>query len=83
MESIIVEIYIPAITFTFDFRLPSTGRVYDVVNEIVRILETTQLNLMFDKTQPMLCDMEHGCNLDPQMYIAETGLHDGSRLLLV
>ncbi|MGN0802970.1 MAG: hypothetical protein ACI4MF_10290 [Candidatus Faecivicinus sp.] len=83
METIIVEIYIPAISRSFDFRLPASGRVYDVVDEIIRILEATQQNLVFDKELPMLCDTETGRALDPAAYIAETGIHDSSRLLLV
>lgn len=83
METIIVEINIPAISSTFDFRLPSTGRVYDVVNEIIRILEATQQNLRFDTDLPMLCDIDRGVPLNPEALIAEVGIHDSSRLMLV
>lgn len=83
METIIVEIYIPAISSSFDFRLPASGRVCDVVDEIIRILETTQQNLLFDKNHPMLCDTDRGRVLNPADSIAETGLRDSSRLILV
>lgn len=83
METIIVEIYIPAISSSFDFRLPASGRVCDVVDEIIRILETTQQNLLFDKSHPMLCDAERGCPLNPAVCIAETGLRDSAKLILV
>ncbi len=83
METIIVELYLPSTSATFDFQLPATGRVCDVVNEIVRILETTQQNLSFDKGQTVLCDLEHGVILDPASHIAQTGIHDGSRLMLL
>ena len=83
METIIVEITIPAISASFDFRMPATGRVCDITEEIVRILETTQQNLTFDKTAPMLCDVERGTILNPAKRIGETGLHDSSRLILV
>lgn len=83
MQAIIVEIYVPAISASFDFRLPSTGRIGDIVGEVVRILETTQQNLLFDKEQPMLCDQERGIVLKNQGTVAEVGLQDGSRLLLV
>ncbi|MBR0463682.1 MAG: hypothetical protein IJJ23_04780 [Clostridia bacterium] len=83
METIIVELTLPSTSATFDFQLPSTGRVCDVVNEIVRILEATQQNLSFDKDQTVLCDLEHGCILDPALHIAETSLHDGSKLMLL
>ena len=83
METITVEIFVPAINVSFDFRLPSGGRVHDVTEEIIRILETTQPSLLFDKSYPMLCDSEGGRILDPAKCIAETGLHDSSRLILV
>ena len=83
METIIVEIYIPAISSSFDFRLPASGRVCDIADEIIRILETTQQNLIFDKELPMLCDTARGRILDPSAYIAETGIHDSARLILV
>lgn len=83
METIIVEIFVPATSSTFDFRLPAGGRVYDVVEEIIRILETTQQNQYFDKDHPMLCDLDSGRILDPALTIAECGLHDSARLHLL
>ncbi|MBQ8110562.1 MAG: hypothetical protein IJ124_10420 [Clostridia bacterium] len=83
METITVEIFVPAINSTFDFRLPATGRVYDVTQEIVRILETTQQNLDIDDDFPMLCDIESGAILDPAKRIAQTKLHDSSKLILI
>ena len=83
METIIVEIFIPAISSSFDFRLPAVGRVADIINEITYILTTTQQNLEFDDTYPMLCDLKSGVVLDPALFIAETGIRDGSQLMLV
>ena len=83
MQSIIVEIYVPATSVSFDFRLPSTGRIGDIVGEVIRILETTQQNLLFDKAQPMLCDQERGLLLKNHETVAEAGLQDGSKLMLV
>lgn len=83
METIIVEIFVPATSSSFDFRLPALGRVYDVVGEIIRILETTQQNLSFDKENPVLCDLDTGRVLNPALTIAECGLHDSARLQLV
>ena len=83
MDTIIVEIHIPATSTSFDFRLPAAGRVCDVVDEIINILETTQQNLVFDKEYPMLCDTENGRILNPAAYIAETGIKDSSKLMLV
>ncbi len=83
MQSIIVEIHVPAISASFDFRLPSIGRIGDVSAEIIRILETTQNNLLFDRVQPILCDCERGIVLKRQDTVAEAGLRDGAKLMLV
>lgn len=83
METIIVEIYVPATSVSFDFRLPSTGRVEDIIAEVIRILETTQQNLDFDREMPLLCDQERELVLDPRLTVAEAGLRDGSRLILM
>ena len=83
METIIVEIFIPAVSASFDFRLPASGRICDITEEIIRILEATQQNLRFDRDMPMLCDIDHGCMLDPGKTISETGIKDSSRLMLV
>lgn len=83
METIIVEVFVPATSSTFDFRLPAGGRVYDVTYEIIRILETTQQNQSFDSEHPVLCDLDSGRILNPSLTIAECGLHDSARLQLV
>lgn len=83
MQSIIVEVYVPAISSSFDFRLPSTGRIGEAIDEMMRILETTQQNLLFDKAQPLLCDRERGILLKRLDTVAEAGLQDGARLTLI
>ena len=83
MQSIIVEIYVPATSMSYDFRLPSTGRISDITAEVIKILETTQQNLLFDREQPMLCDREKGTILEGQRTVAEAGLQDGAQLMLL
>ena len=60
MQSIIVEVYVPATSASFDFRLPATARVGETIEEMIRILEATQQNLLFNKAQPILFDRERG-----------------------
>lgn len=83
MQTIIVEIYVPATSSSFDFRLPSTGRIADIVSEVIWIMETTQQNLLFDRDQPVLCDCEQNRILDQHITVAEAGLRDGARLMLL
>lgn len=83
MQTIIVEIFVPAISASFDFRLPSTGLIGDIISEVARILEETQQNMTLVRDQLVLCDMERGRPLKREETVAEVGLEDGSRLILV
>ena len=83
MQQIIIEVFVPAISAIYDFRLPSTALVGDVIQEMIRTLEDTQQNQFFDKTAPVLCDRRRGVLLNPTDTVAEAGLQDGAQLLLV
>ena len=83
METMIAEISVPAISKTFDFQLPSFGIVRDVIQEIMYILEQTEACAVFDKEYPMLCHVDDGRILDPGDTLAEAGVFDGNRLLLL
>ena len=82
MQSIIVEVYVPATSASFDFRLPATARVGETIEEMIRILEATQQNLLFNKAQPILFDRERAV-LKNWETVGAAGLRDGSKLLLV
>lgn len=83
MQTIIVEVYVPAISGSFDFRLPARGHIGDIVREMTRTLEATQMGLLFDKDQPLLFDRENGKILPNGLTVAEIKLRDGSQLMLV
>lgn len=83
METLIAEIAVPAISKTFDFQLPSFGIVRDVIQEIIYILEQTEACAIFDEVYPMLCHVDDGRILDPDSTLAEAGVFDGNRLLLL
>lgn len=83
MQTIIVEIFVPAISASFDFRLPSTGKIGDIIDEVARILESTQQNLSLDAAQLVLCDLDRDRRLRREDTVAESGLKDGSELMLV
>lgn len=82
MEMIIVEVSIPSISTKFDFKIPAGSKVCDVTNEIVNALIATQQNLAFDDNV-ILCDMDSGKVVNPEKYIAELGIKDGSHLMLI
>ena len=83
METMIAQISLPAIGCSYDFQLPALAQVGDVVRELVRILESTEQNLSFDEEMPMLCLSGEGRPLPQDATLAELGLRDGAKLLLL
>lgn len=83
METMIVELFVPAISRSFDFQLPAGGVVRGMIAEIVRILEQTQPGLNFDRDNPILCHLDDGRVLDPNDNLASAGVFDGVRLMLL
>lgn len=83
MDRIIVKVWLPQINQSFDMRIPATVTVGQV---------TEQLKLLFSKMRDVafvpnedtgLCEAETGSILDSNLLIAEAGIRNGSRLLLI
>ena len=83
METMIVEVSVPAISKTFDFQLPAAGIVGDITAEIIRILTQTQQGIAFDGDYPMLCHLGNGRILNPGDPLAVAGVYDGVSLMLI
>lgn len=83
METMIVEISVPAISKTYDFQLPAAGIVRDIIAEITRILVETQHGVTFDNHYPMLCHLNDGRILNPDDPLAVAGVYDGVSLMLI
>lgn len=83
METIIVEICIGITGNVADFVLPAHVPVESLTGEIINLVEQAFPWLVFDKTQPLLCDGEKGCVIPGHLTLAQAGIRDSSRLLLV
>lgn len=83
METMIVEIQVPATSRTYDFQLPAGGIVREIIREIVNILEQTESCAAFDRDYPMLCHVDDGRILNPDDTMAAAGVYDGVRLMLI
>lgn len=83
METIIVEVSLPAISHRFDFALPAGVKIAENIKEMVSALTQTGQNVAFDVNNAMLCDIDGARVLPADGTPAELGLRDGSRLMLL
>lgn len=80
---ILVDVYVPALDKTFDFRLDEKAKVGQIMIEMQDIFKK-KLKESGDKKQDfMLCSMEHKEELPIYKTLSECRIKDGSRLMLV
>lgn len=81
---ILVDIYIPSLGETYDFRLDETARVTNIVREVSEMLcikNKSVLNKSADEL--MLCSMDSEKILPGDSTLWENNIKNGSKLLMV
>lgn len=83
METIQIEVFLPATDDTVEFLLPTGRPIAELLREMIRQITAVKMNICFDEqTTPCLCDMERRILLNPASTLAQSGVKNGARLLL-
>ena len=83
MEKMTLEIYLPGVNEAFTFALPSQVPIGAMIGELVKVVAACSGNARVDEDHPMLLSAERGAILDRNKTLAENGVVEGARLLLV
>jgi len=83
METIIVEIVIGANGVVSDFMLPAHVPVEKLIRELVSLVEQVFQEITFGDEPPMLCSLTGGAIIPREMTLAQAGVRDSHRLMLV
>lgn len=83
METIIVEICLAATGRVVDFMLPAHVTLEAMMGSLVSLVEQAFQELTYQGGRPMLCDLTTGNVIAPSFTLAQAGVRDGHRLLLV
>lgn len=81
---ILVEVYIPSLDETFDFRIDETAKVVNVVQEISEMMckkYKTELNRKSEEF--FLCSAEQRVILNGDSTLEDNGVVNGCRLFMV
>ncbi len=83
MNKIMVEVYLPAAGKSYDVRIP----VFRRIGEIIPLLEVGMAELepgyFIPSGNSVLCDRETGVILNVNLTVDETGILNGTRLMLI
>ncbi|MBP3522969.1 MAG: EsaB/YukD family protein [Clostridia bacterium] len=83
METIIVEICIGITGNVSDFVLPAHVPVQALISELIKLIEQVFPYITFDHETPILYEMDKGSAIPMHLSLAQAGIRDSSRLLLV
>ncbi|GMK42100.1 hypothetical protein PCCS19_51590 [Paenibacillus sp. CCS19] len=83
LNKALVEIVLPAAGTTYDVFLPLDSRMSEVVMLVAALLSDLSDGKFKARPDAMLCDAHSGTILDINRSVAELGIKNGSRLLLI
>lgn len=81
---VLVDIYVPAVDKTYDFRLEENAPVRVIVDEIVEMIgQKEHTQVAGDVAKLLLCDRAHEVVLPREATLRACRISNGSSLLLV
>ena len=83
METIIVELYIGENGATADFMLPAHVPVSQLTGELRGLIEQVYPEISFGQETPVLCDMQTCRIISQNLTLAQAGIRDSHRLMIV
>lgn len=83
METIIVEICIAATGNISDFMLPAHIKTSSLIQELVRLVEQAYQEITYGEEPTILCSLTDGSVIAGNLTLAQAGIRDGHRLMLV
>lgn len=83
MDKVLVEIYVPALDFSFDVFIPLRSPMYEVLDLIKKaVVEMSDKRFVADENTAV-CHREDGTIINVNMSVFELGIHNGSKLMLI
>lgn len=82
-HKVLVEIYVPASGDSFDVWIPLESRMSEVVQLTAAAVSDLLKGQFRADSSTVLCDRETGMIYNVNMAVAELGIQNGSRLMLI
>ncbi|WP_088830539.1 methyltransferase [Paenibacillus tyrfis] len=83
MDKILIEVFVPALARTYDVYIPLTTKLWGVETLLTGAIAELSNGYFAPTRDTVLCERTTGSVLDIGMSAQESGLHHGSRLMLI
>lgn len=83
MDKILIEVYVPTIEKKYDILLPINKKIKSVIILLSKTIKELTDDTYIIKNNSFLCDKASGMIYNPEAIIKESGLKNGSEVLLI
>lgn len=83
METIIIEILLGSTGDVEEFMLPAHVPLISLLQDMALLIEQMNPQVAFDRNSLILYDASRHTLLQPAWTLAQNGVHDGSRLMIL
>jgi len=83
MNKILIEVYVPTIEKKYDILLPINKKIKSVIILLSKAVKELNDGAYIIKTNSLLCDKAKGMIYNPEAIVKESGLKNGSEVLLI
>lgn len=83
MDKILVEIYVPVLSSSWDMFIPQELPMYKALAMIKKAVEDLSSGRFVADSNTAICHREDGTILNINLSVYELGIHNGSKLMLI
>lgn len=83
MDKILVNIYVPIFTMSYDMLIPPASPMHEVMGLIKKAVTEMSDGQFISGSNNVICFRDSGKIIDINLLVFETGIHNGSRLMLI
>ncbi len=83
MDKVLVEVFVPAVSQTYDIFIPLSSTLFEVTELIKKAVFELSDNMFIPSSTTAICRHGDGAILNINMSVYELGIHNGSKLMLI
>ena len=83
MDKVLVEVFLPAAGISYDIYIPLNSRMSEVLRLVARVIEDLSKGKYKYTSETTLCDRSSGIIFNINLSVAELGIKNGSKLMLI
>ena len=83
MDKVLVEVFLPAAGVSYDVYIPQSSRMSEVLGLVSKVIEDLSKGKYKITAESVLCDRNAGIIFNINLSVAELGIKNGSKLMLI